>query len=237
MTETPVGISIIIPVLDEAAHIRATLSALQDCRRAGHEIIVVDGGSVDTTVEQATALADTVLTSSPGRARQMDAGAAQARHEVLLFLHADSRLPAHGTGQIAAAVGDGARWGYFRLRLSSRRLSIRVIETAINLRTLVTRVATGDMALFVRRDTFRAVGGFGDMPLMEDVAISKRLRRLAHPRRLDGHVASSSRRWEERGICRTVLLMWRLRLAYCLGVDPERLVRAYYPEHSGKRQP
>lgn len=237
MTETPVFISIIMPVLDEAAHIQSTLAALQDCRRAGHEIIVVDGGSTDATVGQASALADRVLTSPPGRARQMDAGAARASHGVLLFLHADTRLPDDGPEQVATAVKAGARWGHFRLCLSSRRLSLRVIGTAVNLRTRLTGVVTGDMALFVRRDIFAAVGGFGDMPLMEDVAISKRLRRLARPRCLPGHVLSSSRRWEQRGVCRTVLLMWRLRLAYWFGVDPEYLVRAYYPEHSGKRQP
>lgn len=232
-----IRVSIIVPVLNEAAGIETLLSTLQQWRRAGHEVLVVDGGSIDNTVERASVLADCVLSTLPGRARQMNAGAANASHDVLLFLHSDTLLPRDGLEQIKSAVISGARWGHFGLRLSGRGVSLRVIEKATNLRTAWTSVVTGDMALFVKRDLFATVAGFADLPLMEDVAISKRLRRLARRQRLSAHVVSSSRRWEEKGVLRTVLLMWRLRLAYFLGVDPQRLARVYYPEHSTKQQP
>ena len=231
-----IHVSIIVPVLNETAGIETVLTTLQRWRRKGHEVLVVDGGSIDNTVERATALADCVLSTLPGRARQMNAGAANASHDVLLFLHSDTLLPTDGLEHIKRAVLSGAQWGHFRLRLSGPGVSLRVIERATNLRTAWTSVVTGDMALFVKRDLFAMVEGFADLPLMEDVAISKRLRRLARRHRLPTHVVSSSRRWEEKGALRTVLLMWRLRLAYFLGVDPQRLARVYYPEQPTKRQ-
>jgi len=221
-------LSIIVPVLNEAAGIAHALSALQAYRRWGHEIIVVDGGSDDATRKLAAPLADRVLTSPPGRARQMNLGAARARGDVLLFLHADTTLPAQADERIAAALRAGARWGRFDVRLSGRHLLLRVIERMMNLRSRLTRIATGDQALFVMRELFRRAGGFEQIPLMEDIDLSRRLKRLAPCACLRQRVTTSSRRWEENGVLATMLLMWRLRLAYWLGADPARLVRDYY---------
>ena len=230
-----------MPVLDEAGLIVSALTVLQGVRQDGHELIVVDGGSQDATAALAAALADRVIVSDPGRARQLNAGAAVAGGSVLLFLHADTRLPGSALRDIAQALpGDGQGWGYFRLRLSGRLPMLRIVETGINLRTRISGVATGDLAVFATRSLFDQVGGFPDIPLMEDVALSKRLRRAAWPHRLRATVISSSRRWEEQGVLRTVVLMWRLRLAFFMGADPHKLVADYYPQrdypqdHAGK---
>jgi rSAM/selenodomain-associated transferase 2 len=219
-------LSIIIPVVDEAESLGATLPALARLRHAGHEIVVVDGGSRDDTCRRARPLADRVLVTARSRARQMNAGAAAANGDVLLFLHADSVLPADA----AAAVADALRvscWGRFDVRLWGREWSFRVIETFMNLRSRLTGIATGDQAIFVERETFRNVGGFPDIPLMEDVAISRLLKSIARPACLRQRVVTSARRWRHNGIARTMVLMWRLRLAFALGADPRRLARLY----------
>lgn len=221
-------ISVVVPALDEAAEIAATLSALAPLRGRGHEVIVVDGGSTDGTPELAAPLADRVVRSARGRAAQQNAGAREARGGVLLFLHADTRL-AEGADR---AVLEGLRrsgrgWGRFDVRLSGGHPALRVVERMISLRSRATGIATGDQAIFVRREWFEAAGGFPEIPLMEDVALSRALKRRGRPLCLRESVVTSSRRWEERGIARTILLMWRLRLAYALGADPERLARKY----------
>jgi rSAM/selenodomain-associated transferase 2 len=226
MTHPP--LSIIIPTLNEAEGIGAALGALGPLRARGCEVIVVDGGSGDGTAALAAPLADQVLMSPPGRATQMNAGAAVARGEVLLFLHADTRLPEGADEHVLRELERSARgWGRFDVRLSGRHPALRVVERMMGMRSRLTGIATGDQAIFVRRPWFERAGGFPEIPLMEDVALSARLRRQGPPLCLRQRVVTSSRRWEQRGIGRTVLLMWRLRLAYWRGADPARLAERY----------
>ncbi len=232
-------LSIIIPVLNEAATLTVTLLALQPLRAAGHEIIVVDGGSHDASLSLAEAWADQVIRTERGRARQMNAGATIAHHEVLLFLHADTQLPPHADQLIIEGLQKSTRrpshlhahiWGRFDVQLSGKYFLLRVIECSMNWRSRLTGIATGDQAIFICRDLFQRVGGFPDIPLMEDITLSRTLKRHGPPLCLQQRVITSSRRWEQRGIVRTLLLMWRLRLAYALGTDPQRLAQLY--EHS-----
>ncbi len=219
-------LSIIIPVVDEAESLAATLAALSRLRRAGHEIVVVDGGSRDDTRGRARSLADRVLVAGRGRARQMNTGAAAASGDVLLFLHADSLLPGDADVAIARALTVSC-WGRFDVRLWGREWSFRMIETFMNLRSRVTGIATGDQAIFIERETFERIGGYPDIPLMEDVAISRLLKAIARPACLRQRVVTSARRWRVNGIARTVVLMWSLRLAFALGADPGHLASRY----------
>lgn len=216
-------VSVIVPTLNESANVEATL---RDLAPLGAEVIVVDGGSRDDTVARATPLCDRVVSSDPGRARQMNVGARSATGELLWFVHADSQVPVDAFEALVDA-GDRHVWGRFDVRLSGERLAFRVIERFMNLRSCWTGIATGDQGMFVRRGCFDAVGGFPDIPLMEDVALSKRLRRVARPVCLRGPLITSSRRWEQRGVLRTVVLMWRLRMGYFLGESPHRLAKSY----------
>lgn len=224
-----ISLSIIIPVLNELAALKRCQSSLYRLRSQGVELIIVDGGSSDGTVQAARQITDQVLISPPGRARQMNAGAAVANGDVLLFLHIDTTLPSQALQLIRDKFG-GRQWGRFDVCLTGRHLAFRVIETAMNLRSRLTSVATGDQAIFIRAALFRQIGGFPELPLMEDVAICKLLRDHSRPLNLSARVISSSRRWEQGGIIRTVVLMWRLRLAYFLGADPAALHRQYYPD-------
>ena len=220
--------SIIIPCLNESGTLGHTLtnllSSLQDPSQA--EIIVCDGGSQDDTLDVARQFPVVILTSRPGRARQMNRAAQKATGDWLLFLHSDTRLPVNWEQLIQQSRSD---WGRFDVRLSGQHFVFRVIEKTINLRSRITSIATGDQALFFRRDFFNQLGGFPEIPLMEDIAMSQQARRLASPCCVREPVVTSSRRWEHNGIVRTILLMWWLRLAYWLGVKPETLYRLYYP--------
>jgi rSAM/selenodomain-associated transferase 2 len=222
-----VALSIIVPVLNEAAGIEATLRALAHLRQQGAEVIVVDGGSHDDTFHQAQAHASVVLTAPRGRARQMNAGAAKARGEVLLFLHADTQLPPQADRLVLDAIAAGAVWGRFDVRIVGCAWMLRVVAALMNARSRLSGIATGDQALFVRRDTFERIGGFPEQPLMADIELSKRLRQGARPACLRAQVATSGRRWESRGVWTTILLMWRLRWRYWRGESPERLAEAY----------
>ncbi|HZP70847.1 MAG TPA: TIGR04283 family arsenosugar biosynthesis glycosyltransferase [Pseudolabrys sp.] len=225
MTGAP--LSIIVPVLNEATRIEAALAALAPLRARGAEVIVVDGGSVDATPGIARPLADRVVTSRRGRAVQMNAGAAVARGDILLFLHADTQLPAEADGILREGLAvSGRSWGRFDVHFGEGPL-LGVIAVMMNLRSRITGIATGDQAIFVTRGAFEAVGGFPPIELMEDIAISTRLRRLSRPLCLRARVRTSPRRWKENGTLRTVFLMWRLRLAYFLGADPRRLAQRY----------
>jgi rSAM/selenodomain-associated transferase 2 len=222
-------LSLIVPVLNEAEGITATLSRLQPLRDRGHEVIVVDGGSTDTTAERARRLADQVLVARKGRARQMNAGAAVASGDVLLFLHADTRLPGRARYAIEAALTHSSRvWGRFDVRIEGSPRMLKIVALMMNLRSRLSGIATGDQAIFVRREAFVAVGGYPDQPLMEDVELSKRLKRLAPPVCLAGPAVTSGRRWEIQGVWRTIFLMWQLRFAYWCGVSATRLAQRYH---------
>jgi rSAM/selenodomain-associated transferase 2 len=220
-------LSIVMPVLDEAAAIAATLRALQPLRGRGHELIVVDGGSRDTTPTLCQGLADRVLSAPRGRARQMNAGAAASQHEVLLFLHADTRLPGNADVVVGGALRQGAAWGRFDVDIDGSSRMFPLIAALMNARSRYTGIATGDQALFVRRALFERVGGFPDQPLMEDVELSRRLRGVGAPACLRERVLTSGRRWERHGVWRTIFLMWRLRWRYWRGASAEALARAW----------
>lgn len=221
-------LSIIIPALNEAASIGATLEALRSPRGRGVEVIVSDGGSEDGTPLLAIPRADRVLSAPRGRSRQMNAGAAAAEGGVLLFLHADTRLPEQADSLVLDGLAASNRlWGRFDVRIAGRPWLLRLVACLMNRRSRWTGIATGDQAIFVRRDVFETVGGFPDQPLMEDIELSRRLRRLGPPLCLHERVITSGRRWEERGVWRTIWLMWRLRWLYWRGVPAERLAEEY----------
>lgn len=217
-------VSIIVPVLDEAEDIVQTIDALP----GSAEVIVVDGGSKDATLQLACGCGAVVIKTDRGRALQMNAGAAVASGDLLIFLHADTRLPPDVENHMREFEQSGRGWGRFDIRLSGAHPAFRFIEFLMNWRSRITGICTGDQAIFVRRGLFEAAGGYIAIPLMEDIALSRALKRASPPFCSDGRVVSSSRRWERDGIIRTVLLMWRLRLAYFLGANPQRLVRRYY---------
>jgi len=220
-------LSIIIPCLNETEVIGRLLESLQPLRQAGHEVILVDGGSRDGAVQIAEPLVDQLLGSAPGRAGQMNAGAAAAHGDLLWFLHADTELPVGAGEAVINGVASGAIWGRFDVRLSGRHPLLRMVAFMMNLRSRWTGIATGDQAIFVRRDVFDDVGGFPDIPLMEDIVLSKQLKQVGKPLCLRLKLVTSSRRWEAQGICRTIALMWWLRLAFALGASPTRLARWY----------
>lgn len=220
------GLSVIVPVLDESAGVAACLRSLAPLRDRGAEVIVVDGGSTDGTPALAQSLADAVLSSPRGRARQMNVGARRARGDALLFLHADTLLP-EGADRLVREALATKDWGRFDVRIDSASPSLRVVAMLMNLRSRWTGVATGDQAMFVRRSAFEAAGGFPDIALMEDIALSRTLRARGRPACLRERVVTSGRRWERGGVARTILLMWRLRFAYWRGADPADLARRY----------
>jgi rSAM/selenodomain-associated transferase 2 len=221
-------LSIIIPVLDEAATIAEALAALAPLRDRGAEVIVVDGGSRDRTVEQAFPLADVVITAPRGRGSQMNAGVDAAHSDVLIFLHADTRLPPDADRVVVAALAQSQGvWGRFDVTIAGRSPLLRVVAAMMNWRSRATGIATGDQAMFVTRAAFARAGGFPDIPLMEDIELSRRLKALGPPACLAARVTTSGRRWDRDGIIRTVFMMWRLRLAFFLGAEPARLARQY----------
>ncbi|WP_428423061.1 TIGR04283 family arsenosugar biosynthesis glycosyltransferase [Methylibium sp.] len=220
-------LSIVVPALDEAGLIAATLAALAPLRALGHEVIVVDGGSRDGTLALCQGRADAAFIAPRGRARQMNAGAARARGDVLLFLHADTLLPVHADVLVAEALQGGASWGRFDVRITGRSLMLPVIAALMNRRSCWTGIATGDQAMFVRRSVFECLGGFADLSLMEDVDLSRRLRAQGAPACLRERVVTSGRRWEAHGVWRTTWLMWRLRWCHWRGVPADELAKAY----------
>jgi len=222
------SLSIIIPVLNEAAAIGDALAALAPCRARGVEVVVVDGGSRDGTAAIAHPLADHLLSAPRGRGSQMNAGAAIASGDVLLFLHADARLPPDAERLVLLGLQASERaWGRFDVTIAGRSPLLRLVAAMMNLRSRLTGIATGDQAMFVTREAFAQAGGFPDIPLMEDIVLSRRLKRIGRPACLPARVVTSGRRWDQHGIVRTTVMMWRLRLAFFLGAEPARLARRY----------
>ncbi len=221
-------LSIIVPALDEEVTIAQALGGLAALRDQGAQVIVVDGGSSDATIDNARDLADLVISAPRGRASQMNAGAGLSRGALLLFLHADTSLP-RDADRILREVLDSPDqiWGRFDVRIAGHHWLLSIVARMMNLRSRLTGIATGDQAIFVRKPAFDAIGGFPELPLMEDIELSQRLGRLARPIRLRARVVTSGRRWEKHGVVRTILLMWRLRFDYWRGVDPEELAKRY----------
>lgn len=228
MSEARPALSIIIPVLDEAPTIVATLEALGSLRARGAEVIVVDGGSSDQTVALARPRANQVIEAPRGRASQMNAGAAIAHGDVLLFLHADTRLPADADRLVHDGLArSGRAWGRFDVQIEGAHPLFPVVAASMSARSRLTGITTGDQAMFCTRDAFAAAGGFPKIALMEDITFACNLKRVSRPLCLSARVTTSGRRWEKRGVVRTILLMWRLRLMYFFGAKPEELAKRY----------
>jgi rSAM/selenodomain-associated transferase 2 len=227
-------LTIVIPVLDEAAIIAATLQPLAALRARGVEVIVVDGGSGDGSAALARPFADRVIAGPRNRGAAMNAGAALGSGDIFIFLHADTTLPDDADHRIVAALADRASeqarracWGRFDLRIAGRHPLLALVARMINWRSRLTGIATGDQAIFVSREAFWSIGGFPDLPLMEDIALSQMLKRLCRPACIAAPAVTSGRRWDHHGLWHTIVLMWRLRLAYYLGAAPARLALAY----------
>lgn len=225
-----------MPCLNEAENICESLGTLQPLRKRGHEIILVDGNSTDNTVAVTKQLVDQQLSCSPGRARQMNYGAQSATGDVLCFIHADTLCPENIDQLLTNALQRSKKmWGRFDIRLSSNRWPFRIIEWFINMRSYLSGIATGDQGIFICRNIFRKLSGFSDIPLMEDIDISKRLRKISRPLCVSHYpLITSSRRWEKHGIFKTILLMWSLRLSYFLGAPAQSLSRSY-SNHASKK--
>lgn len=220
------SISIIIPTLNEEIAIKDLLQQLQTLRTQGHEVIVVDGGSHDETLSISESLADKVIKSKAGRALQMNNGTMHANENILWFLHADTIIPDHAIEMIQQALNE-KDWGRFNVKLSGTNILFRLIESMINIRSCFSGIATGDQGIFVKKNIFESVGHYSILPLMEDVELSKKLKRVSRPVCIKEKLITSSRRWEKNGVISTVLLMWRLRFLYWLGVNASTLAKQY----------
>lgn len=224
--------AIVIPVLNEAEQLRILLPQLQHLK-AEWLLVVVDGGSRDETATIANKHAHYCLSSTKGRAPQQNAGARHLRplldaSALLVFLHADTRLPEHFSQAMHSFQESSSGWGRFDLRLSGSQPCFRVIERLINWRSRLTGIATGDQALFFKLDFFFHLQGFPQQPLMEDIEICLRAKKQSRPFYSSAKVTTSSRKWEREGILRTIVLMWCCRAAYFFGVSAERIHDWYY---------
>ena len=221
-------LSVIIPALNEAGCIRELCTALQPLRSRGHEVILVDGGSDDQTLALGKPLVDIMLSSARGRALQMRAGAAAANGTILWFLHADAGVPDNPDQLILEALENSRNdWGRFDVSLSARHIVLRSVAHLMNLRSCISAIATGDQGIFVRRSLYEQVGGIPSLPLMEDIALSRALKKHGRPACIRPRLVTSARRWQQHGITRTILTMWGLRLAYFIGISPHYLAKYY----------
>lgn len=228
MQATTQQLSVIIPALNEAGCIRELCTALQPLRRHGHEVILVDGGSDDQTLALGKPLVDIVLSSARGRALQMRAGAAAANGMILWFLHADIGVPDNPDQLILEALENGRKdWGRFDVSLSDRHIVLRTVAYLMNLRSCISAIATGDQGIFVRRSLYEQIGGIPALPLMEDIALSRALKKHGRPACIRQRLVTSARRWQKHGITRTILTMWVLRFAYFIGISPLHLAKYY----------
>lgn len=221
-------ISVIIPVYNEESCIAETLRGLQQIREEGHEIILVDAGSTDDTCALAEPLVDQVIHSAKSRALQMNNGASRAKGQYFWFLHADTRVSPGAMKTLQQVLNDeNFKWSRFDIRLSGKHILFRIIERMVNFRSCVTAIATGDQGICVERNLFFQTGCYPEIPLMEDIALSTRLKNVKRPVCIHEPLITSSRRWEENGIVKTILLMWRLRFLYWVGISPDKLVKMY----------
>ncbi len=222
-------ISVIIPVLDEEQNLTKQKTLLHDLIKQGHEIIVVDSGSCDASIEVAKQIGCQTFSSKPSRGFQLHLGAQQSSNEILLFLHADTILPADATNLICKSLKSSSKqWGRFTIKFSNSSFMFKIIAWFMNFRSAVTGIVTGDQAMFVRREAYFACGGFPDYIIMEDIAVSARLKHLSHPLCLPEKVISSSRKWEQQGTIKTIVTMWKLRLMFYFGASTEKLAKYYY---------
>ena len=224
-------LSIIIPTWNESSCIATTLTLLQPIRQWS-EIIVVDAGSEDSTQELARPLADLVITSEKGRAVQMNTGANSANGQYLLFLHADTQMPLTTQSALFTTLKQTPVWGRFDIALSGQTIILQIVATFMNWRSRLTGIATGDQGIFVQQTQFTTIGQFPNIALMEDIAISRKLRKVSRPTCIAQPLITSSRRWESAGSMATIMLMWRLRLQYFFGTDPEKLAHIYQSHNS-----
>lgn len=225
------SVGVIVPVLNEAATIDACVQELLNNHHQLSEIVIADGGSTDGTLDVLAGYASeekvTLVRTGHGRGQQMNAGALCCNADILLFLHADTRLPVRAAEIIGKSITSGNEWGRFDVVLDDPRFVFRIIETLMNLRSCISGICTGDQAMYVRRDVFQLLGGFENIPLMEDIEISRRLCWFGNPACIHEKVTASARRWQRLGVLRTVGQMWWLRLLYWLGRSPQKLVRNY----------
>ncbi len=224
-------LSIIVPVLNEADNIEAFLKHLQPFREREHEVVLVDGKSSDNTCQLARPWVDRMMSVQKGRARQQAIGAKMATGQIFLFLHADTRLPEQADQLIFQAVERGGQWGRFNVRLSGSAIMFRIIAAMMNTRSCLTGIATGDQAIFVNRSLYHNSGSFPDIPLMEDIEFSRRLKTFSRPACIKTPVCTSSRRWQQNGTFKTIFFMWSLRLQYFFGISPAKLHQKYYPSN------
>jgi rSAM/selenodomain-associated transferase 2 len=222
------AISIVVPVRNDGVALARLLDVLRGFDGDRAEIIVVDGASIDDTIAIASRQADVVLSTAPGRGRQLRAGISHASADLIWMLHADTVVSIEAWNALCAAERRGAQWGRFDVALASGGSWYRVLETAMNVRSRITGICTGDQGIFVRRTLLERIGGMPDQPLMEDIELSKRLKRIARPHCISIRLGASARRWEQHGMWRTVVFMWLLRMRYFLGESPESLARRYY---------
>ena len=227
-------ISVVVPLYNEGERVNSLLAHLRELPGLA-EAVLADASDEASSKALMDELAGRICNDpfvrlvkcpTPGRALQMNAGAGQCTGEVLLFLHCDTRLPA-AVEEIHRCIARGRAWGWFDLRLDGRGAVYRLLERMINLRARACRIATGDQGMFVERRVFAKVGGFAEISLMEDVELSRRLKKIGPPAVIPRPVLTSARRWRQDGVLRTVLLMWKLRFLYWLGGNPERLAASY----------
>lgn len=222
-------LSIIIPILNEATRIPQLFEELEQLRQSNCEIIIVDGGSTDNSVEIAENSGFRVEKSTRGRAHQMNTGAEKASGSALLFLHADTQLPDTADTLIKKIFSDNPSscWGYFRVRIGGHSKVLYIVGLMMNLRSYLTNIVTGDQVIFVKKEAFLKAGCFPEQLLMEDIELSKKLCRLSRPSCINCHVITSGRRWELYGVWKTIFLMWRLRWDYWRGVPANQLAEKY----------
>ncbi len=222
-------VSIIVPVLNESASIEKTLTYLKPALQHGHELIIVDGGSSDDTLEKCKQYTDRIFSSPKGRAMQMNLGANRASNNILVFLHADTQVPQNFTECIVnSLMSKQYYWGFFKVKLSGKHLVLKLISYFMNLRSCLSGIATGDQAIFISKTLFETINGFKEIPLMEDIELSRLLKKHSRPCCINSCVTTSSRKWENEGVLKTVYLMWKIRLLYFFGMSSDKLVKIYY---------